>query len=245
MSHRVPNRRLTAPAAGRYGGAVVKAVLWDVDDTISDYTSADMQGILRHFAEEGLPADEAAHRRWRVITDAAYARFAAGEISFIEQRRERARAYLGAHASDEEADAWFARFLAHDEAAWRAFPDVLPALTALDHRHAVLSNSHTALQERRLTTLGLRHYFEFVLCASDIGCSKPDPAAFRHACTALELPPHEVAYIGNDLDLDALGAHAAGLHGIWLDRTGSSTAPPPGVHRITTLTELPTLIASL
>ncbi|WP_106401152.1 HAD family hydrolase [Actinocorallia populi] len=224
---------------------MIKAVLWDVDDTLSDYTSADMQGVIRHFTAEGLPCDEAAYLRWRTVTDAAYARFSGGELTFVGQRRERARAYLGAQATDEEADAWFARYLVHDEACWTVFPDVVPVFAALAHRHAVLSNSNAALQERRLTALGLRHHFEFLACSDQTGHAKPAPAAFRHACAALGLPPAEVAYVGDRLDLDALGAEAAGLHGIWLDRTGPPTTPPPGVHRITTLARLPALLSAL
>ncbi|MCD0451785.1 HAD family hydrolase [Actinocorallia sp. API 0066] len=224
---------------------MIKAVLWDVDDTLFDHTTADRHGIIGHLTEQGLPADTAALTRWRALTEAAYARFETGELTFQEQRRERARAYLGPRTTDAEADAWFARYLTHFEAAWTAFPDAAPTLTTLTaHRHAVLSNSTTPLQHRKLTTLGLRHHFEFLACSDETGHAKPDPAAFHHAARTLGLPPHHIAYVGDRLDLDAQAATAAGLHGIWLNRTPTTT-PPPDTHHITTLFTLPDLLKTL
>ncbi|HEX8005203.1 MAG TPA: hypothetical protein VF482_02105, partial [Trebonia sp.] len=45
-------------------------------------------------------------------------------------------------------------------------------------------------------------------------------------------------------NLDAIGPTRVGMHGIWLDRYGTS-APPPGVHAIRTLAELPALLGEL
>lgn len=224
---------------------MVEAVLWDFDDTILDYSSSDRAGAMRHFAAEGLPCDEEALARWQSVTSRQFARFLAGELTFQEQRRERARAMTGLPLSDAEADAWFARYLAFFEQTCTAFPDVVPALDALPYRHAILSNSSTALQERRLTTLGLRDRFEALLCTDEIGCAKPDPSAFLIACDILGLRPGQVAYVGDRLDVDALGARDAGLHGIWIDRSRTTAPLPDGVHRITTLAELPALLQTL
>ncbi|MCZ7416346.1 MULTISPECIES: HAD family hydrolase [unclassified Streptomyces] len=221
----------------------IRAILWDVDDTLFDYTGADRAGALRHLAEEGLlgayPTPEAALERWREVMEEQFALFLAGELEFHEHRRGRARGFLGnAGLSDAEADAWFNRYVVHYEAAWCLFPDVLPALDALrdGYRHGVLSNSSTRNQDRKLRRLGIRDRFEVLVCADDIGCAKPDPGAFRAACAALGLPPHEVVYVGDQLTTDALGALDAGLAGVWLDRLGREA--PDGILCIRGLDEL-------
>ncbi|MEU2061467.1 HAD family hydrolase [Streptomyces sp. NPDC013455] len=228
----------------------IRAVVWDVDDTLFDYTTADREGMRAHLVAEGLLAGygspERALARWREITEVQWARYAAGECSFQEQRRDRVRVFLGAVLSDPEADAWFQRYLGHYEAAWRIFPDVLPALEALaaSHRHAVLSNSSLAVQEHKLRTLGLRDRFETVLCAAELGVSKPQAGAFLAACEALGLPPHEVAYVGDHPEIDGRGAAEAGLLAVWIDR-GAAYARAVGevvAHRIQTLAELPALV---
>lgn len=238
----------------------ISAVVWDVDDTLFDYTTADRTGMRGHLTAEGLLGGfgtvEQALVRWRAITDEQWARYAAGETSFDGQRRDRVRVFLGEELADDEADAWFRRYLDHYEAAWALFPDVLPVLDALaaGHRHAVLSNSSVHVQEYKLRTLGVRDRFESVLCAAELGVSKPDGRAFRAACDALGLAPHQVAYVGDHPEIDGRGAAEAGLLSVWIDRAGVSvatrggTATPAagavGLHRIASLAELPAVLGA-
>ncbi|MFF1682801.1 HAD family hydrolase [Streptomyces sp. NPDC058256] len=231
----------------------IKALVWDVDDTLFDYTGADRAGMRGHLAVEGLldgyESVEQALSRWREITDVQWARFAAGESDWQGQRRDRVREFLGEPLSDAEADGWFQRYAGHYEAAWALFSDVLPALDALaaSHRHAVLSNSSLHNQDRKLRVLGVRDRFETVLCAAELGVSKPAEAAFHAACESLGLPPHQVAYVGDHPEIDGRGAADAGLLSIWIDRGGAHTAPeggPRGPHRIASLAELPVILGA-
>lgn len=225
----------------------IRAVLWDIDDTLFDYTTAATTGMARHLAAEGLPAgygtpDEAVDA-WHRLTRRHWERFAAGETDWEGQRRDRARDFLGRPMDDTEADAWFERHISHYEAAWSLFPDALPVLDALagTYRQAVLSNSALEQQHRKLTVLGVRDRFESLLCAAELGVSKPAAEAFLAACEALALPPSDVVYVGDEPDIDARGATAAGLTGVWLDRGGRGGRPE--LVRITALDQLPGLLA--
>ncbi|MFD8304913.1 HAD family hydrolase [Streptomyces sp. NPDC059690] len=230
----------------------IRAVVWDVDDTLFDYTTADREGMRSHLSAEGLltggETPEQALARWREITDRQWARFSAGELSFEEQRRERIRVFLGTPLAAAEADAWFRRYLTHYEAAWALFPDVVPVLDALaaSHRHAVLSNSSLTVQDHKLRTLGVHHRFETILCAAELGVSKPQAGAFLAACEALDLAPHEVAYVGDHPEIDGRGAADAGLLSVWIDRSGvyTSGTAPFGPHRIASLAELPAILGA-
>ncbi|MEU8520574.1 HAD family hydrolase [Streptomyces sp. NPDC048577] len=226
----------------------IRGVLWDIDDTLFDYAGADLAGMRDHLAAEGLPAAgpesvAEALRRWQELTVVHWRRFEAGGVDFREQRRERVRDFLGARdLGADEADGWFERYVAHYESAWELFPDAVPVLDLLarDYRHAVLSNSSIHNQERKLRVLGVRDRFEAVLCAAELGVAKPAAAAFHAACAALDLAPHEVAYVGDQPDIDARGAVEAGLRGVWLDRAGVGGRPE--LTRITDLHQLPALL---
>ncbi|MFF3320969.1 HAD family hydrolase [Streptomyces sp. NPDC002889] len=224
----------------------IRAVLWDIDDTIFDYARADRAGMQQHLEAEGL-ADgydsvDQALGRWRELTAQHWERFSAGETDWQGQRRDRVRAFTGQVLGDDDADAWFDRYVVHYEAAWTLFPDAVPALDELagDYRQAVLSNSSLLNQDRKLRVLGVRDRFEAVLCAVELGVSKPAVKAFHAACEALALPPEEVAYVGDQPDIDAGGAVAAGLVGVWLDRGGLGGRPE--LSRITGLDQLPALL---
>ncbi|WP_432138935.1 MULTISPECIES: HAD family hydrolase [unclassified Streptomyces] len=230
----------------------IRAVVWDVDDTLFDYSTADREGMRAQLVAEGLldryGTAEQALARWREVTDRQWARFAAGETSFEGQRRDRVRVFLDAALTDDEADAWFRRYVAHYESAWSLFPDVLPVLDALagSHRHAVLSNSSLTVQDRKLRVLAVHDRFETILCAAELGVSKPEAGAFLAACEAMDLPPHQVAYVGDHPEIDGRGAAEAGLLSVWIDRRGgpASAAVVPGGHRIESLSELPALLGA-
>ncbi|GII59498.1 hydrolase [Planotetraspora thailandica] len=224
----------------------IRAVLWDIDDTLFDYTGADRAGMRNHLAAEGLadlfPSVDDALRHWQAQTDLHWARFAARDTDFLGQRRARVRGFLDTDMDDSEADSWFGRYMVHFEACWALFPDSLAALDGLaaDYRQAVLSNSSLSYQDRKLRILGVRDHFEAVLCAAELGVSKPEAAAFHAACDALNLDPGEVLYVGNEPDIDAGGAVAAGLAGVWLDRGGVGGRPE--LVRITDLGQLSGLL---
>ncbi|MFB8088871.1 HAD family hydrolase [Streptomyces sp. NPDC055992] len=225
----------------------IRAVLWDIDDTLFDHTAAAATGMARHIAAEGLPPGHATAEEavgtWQRLTRRHWARFAAGETDWPGQRRDRAREFLGRALDDAEADAWFERHISHYESAWALFPDAVPVLDALagTYRHAVLSNSALEQQHRKLTVLGVRDRFESLLCAAELGVSKPAAGAFLASCEALGLDAREVLYVGDEPDTDAAGATAAGLAGVWLDRRDRGGRPE--LVRITDLGQLPGLLA--
>nr|WP_082570968.1 HAD-IA family hydrolase [Cellulomonas sp. Root485] len=57
------------------------------------------------------------------------------------------------------------------------------------------------------------------------GFGKPDPRVFVEACRRLGTAPERTAYVGDELDVDAVAARAAGLLGIWVDRPGARRLP--------------------
>ena len=108
---------------------------------------------------------------------------------------------------------------------------------------AVLSNGNQEQQEKKVSQTGLGRYIDVVQTSDHLGVAKPDPRAFELACVRLGVPPHAAVYIGDQLEVDALAAKAAGLRGIWLNRTGNRF--PLGVEAMDNLTELPSLLEDL
>ncbi|MEU6580316.1 HAD family hydrolase [Nocardia sp. NPDC046763] len=224
----------------------IRGVLFDVDDTLIDYSATVRIGFLRHLAAERLldrvESPEAALALWRALEEEEYLRFLTGELTFKGQQRvrtERFLAHLGVTADDPVA--WFARYAAHRDSAWAAFPDAAPVLERFDGQRAlgVVSNASQPYQTGKLRTVGLLHHFgDAILCSDEFGAAKPDPAIFRAGCEMLGLPPEQVAYVGDRYDWDALGARNAGLRAYWLVRSGPAVAPDDGITVIHSLAEL-------
>ena len=69
-------------------------------------------------------------------------------------------------------------------------------------------------------TIGLGQYFHASLNVGSTGFAKPDVRMFHAAAQAAGVTPEQVLHIGDDAHLDAVGALAAGMHAVWLNRKG-------------------------
>jgi putative hydrolase of the HAD superfamily len=234
----------------------VKGVLFDIDDTLFDYATAEEAGLLGQLRDQELHdrfADTAtALALWREIMQAQFDRFLSGELTFTGQQRERVKAFLSRlghdDVPDEQASMWFAGYQAHYSAAWAAFSDAEPAVRKLAARYrlGIVSNSARGHQREKLRVIGLLPYFnDAFICADHHGASKPVPSIFWAGCASLGLAPSEVAYVGDNYALDAEGADDAGLRAYWLDRRHACDGQEVrhGIQVIHSLDELPTALA--
>jgi len=100
------------------------------------------------------------------------------------------------------------------------FDDVAPALTDLKSRGIILgiiSNMEQDMTET-LTRLGLPSWLEIVVTSQDAGFNKPRPEIFQEALRQASVPPLEAIYIGDQYQVDVIGANGAGMKGILIDR---------------------------
>ena len=220
----------------------IKGVLFDVDETLVDSDGAVRVAIEGHLGELGLPSGPAALAQWQELEEMYFSRYLAGELTFLQQRRERARGMAGWPMNDDEADEWLLGYVRRFESAWAPFPDVLGSVAGLDGlRLGVVTNTESWYQREKLRHVGLIDRFECLIGTDTVGVPKPEPEIFHAGCDALGLDPAETMYVGDRLDVDALGARDAGLVGVWLDRSGGGGARS-GVPVIGSLEELPPLL---
>jgi putative hydrolase of the HAD superfamily len=104
--------------------------------------------------------------------------------------------------------------------SYRLYPDVVPALRRLrEHglQLGVISDWGIGLG------LILRHhdlidYFDFAVVSAAVRHSKPDPALFQTALARANAIPDYAVHVGDAYLLDVLGARAAGITPVLLDR---------------------------
>jgi putative hydrolase of the HAD superfamily len=219
---------------------LVRAVFFDVDDTLVDYATAASAALNRAL---GPDVDQAA---WAALPH--YERFSSGELGFEQMRVLRMVDYLAAHGRQDEAAEDLEQLrIDHLSERCESFSDVLSCLGELQQRGLVLgaiTNNDGAHQRAKLIRVGIDPYLSALAISGELGFAKPDPRIFHHACAQLGVEPGEAIHVGDRLDLDARAAAAAGLRGVWLDRSGSSAAVevPDGVAVIRGLDELAELL---
>jgi putative hydrolase of the HAD superfamily len=222
----------------------IHAICLDIDDTVIDYT-----GSARSAVRELIGRDDM-WQLWQRVTDEYSARAIAGELDHDTMRRARTKAFLadlGALVDDDAVAVLEDRRLHQMKRAWRLFPDTVPCLEwlrAAGFLIGAVTNASCPHQRARLAALGISRYFDVVVSAGELGVAKPAPEIFHAACEQLGAAPSETLHIGDRLDLDAIGAREAGLHGVWLDRTAQEPQADAQVPVIDSLADLPELLVT-
>jgi putative hydrolase of the HAD superfamily len=220
---------------------VLKVALFDLDDTLVDQEGASRAALLGWLPELGMDHDDPDElvTAWIAVAETAYERYQRREISFQDQRRVRVREFLGADATDDEADELFSGYLTRYERAWTAFDDAAPALRRVRDAGlvaAVLTNGDAAHQALKLERTGLAEHLDVVVASDDLPAGKPDPRAYAAACDILGVAPGDVLMVGNDVAKDYQGPLDAGLTAVLLDRHDRH---PEVADRIRALDDLP------
>ena len=74
----------------------------------------------------------------------------------------------------------------------------------------------------------------------------PDPSIFEHALSLLGSDREHTVMIGDSIARDVDGAIAAGLHGVWVNRSGQPRpADRPNLIEVTTLSDLSAVLGSM
>ncbi|NQD91361.1 HAD family hydrolase, partial [Pseudomonas sp. CrR25] len=91
--------------------------------------------------------------------------------------------------------------------------------------------------------LGLADYFQFALCAEELGVGKPDPKPFCEALARAGVAAEHAVHIGDHPSDDIAGAQAAGLRAIWFNPQGKAWEGGKAADaEIASLAELPALL---
>jgi putative hydrolase of the HAD superfamily len=179
----------------------VKAVLFDMD------------GVIRHWDEEGARAgEEAAGLPRGSVERVAYTipefwQTQVGEVTARQWAEAVGRALVAEHGpgADLAADVYFGY-------AGRVDAEMVSLVAAVRERTtvALLSNATDQLREH-LAHHDLVDAFDVVFCSAEIGVAKPDVAIYRHAASVLGVTPGE-CFFTDDRPENVEGARSAGMH---------------------------------
>ncbi|VTS03129.1 HAD family hydrolase [Tuwongella immobilis] len=164
------------------------------------------------------------------------------------EERERQRWWeIVSHSLDDVADpqAAFADLFGHYSrgAAWRV-PDgtaeLLERLHQRGFRLAMASNYDSRLQRVMSELPELARLRDNLIISSLVGWRKPAIGFFEAVQQRLQIPAHQILFVGDDLQNDVLGAQAAGFQAVWLQPKGD---PNGQVQTIRQLAELEPILS--
>lgn len=212
-----------------------RAVIFDVMGTLFDLVL-----VRRRLAELGAP--EGALEAWfgRMLHSAASLTLVGEFRPFREIGESTLRTTLAQLEVESEHAAEVLEALARLE----AYPDAAKALDLLEAAGVpavTLTNGGREHTERLLESAGLRSRVQQVLTVEDVRAYKPHPEPYRYVVPTLGLPTESLTLIAAH-GWDVLGARAAGLSGVWVDRLERRwpfpTVPPPSASTLVEAVEL-------
>lgn len=191
---------------------MIKAVLFDFDETLQDRTAAFekyMDTFLNEYCK-GISDEEIEKRKeeMRVTGKGGYVNREEWYASLVKSW-----GWENAPASAVLANHYDTKFGDHNV----IFPDSPKLLAELKNRGyivGIITNGPSILQHHKLDTSGLRPYCDIVVVSGDIDIHKPDPEIFRYTADKLGLETKECVYVGDHPINDIQGAVDSGMHAI-------------------------------
>lgn len=201
--------------------ARIKAITLDLDDTLWPVapTLDRAEAVLQSWLDAEAPVAAAC---WR---DSAYRSVLRAEVNrehaalahdLTHLRREMIALALRRAGEDPElAVPAFEAFFAERQRV-DCYADALPALGLLAARYPLftLSNGNADVE-----LAGLGVHFTAQVSARAVGAAKPDPRIFARAAEVAGVASHEILHIGDDAELDVVGALDAGMQAVWINRS--------------------------
>lgn len=207
-----------------------KAILFDLDNTLLNYSLSELKSMQETVAAHGLIHRESFSWEtfWTLFCQANFAywsdRRKAGysihqvlEYSFRDTLNS-----LAWNHSDAKtlAQLYWSTFCATCE-----FEDhAREILTRLHGKYqlAIISNGIGEAQRSRLAAGGVMHLFDALIVSDEVGYWKPEKEIFDETLKRLHLHPEEALFIGDSLHDDYGGAVNAGIDFCYYNRNGNS-----------------------
>ncbi len=214
----------------------VRAIFFDLDDTLCAYWEASKFALFRAFEHHGPPGftPQEMIKHWA----SAFRGFGptlkqtgwypiylkTGEPTRTEQMR---LALLEIGMVDDARAAKLSQAYAEErDRALRLFEETEPVLKTLHGRYplGLITNGPADVQRQEVETLKLTHYFDTILIEGEMGEGKPAKAVFDRAERSVGVPGKDILFVGNSYVHDVRPALDYGWRAVWVRRP--SDVPP-------------------
>lgn len=221
---------------------MVTDVFFDLDHTLWDFeknSDLTFRNLLNAYR---IPVEATAFlEAYQPINEYYWKHFREGRISQKELRYKRLKrtfetlsCTVGDDLIHTLSDAYLAELPTHGhlcQGAMALLNHLKPSYTL-----HIITNGFEEVQHRKLLQSGILSYFTHVVHSETIGIKKPDARIFEWALEKASAAPHQAVMIGDNAEVDVLGATQAGMHAIHVNAHGEK--PQPGSIVVADLLEI-------
>jgi HAD superfamily hydrolase (TIGR01549 family) len=224
----------------------LRAVLFDLDSTLCQPRRSPNEMVTEAFDRANVEpyctaADLGAVESENLAADAD------SELEYYTLSFEAAAEQTGGTSEDAPAvaRAYYAIGGHSDVELLPGAKEILRYLTGI-YALGLVTNGLKEIQQKKVDTLSIRDSFDTLVFATPEKGYKPKPNPFEQALFDLDTSPKEAVHVGNSRLADIAGAHAAGIHSIWIPHEAPHEEPtddgPKPEQTLDTLHDLKTAI---
>ena len=204
---------------------MLKAILFDIDDTLYDLSIPFKEAFREFFPGEKMDL-EGAFLASRKYSDLIYDRSLSGEISMAEMYIYRLGNAFQDYGKiiDGPTALQFQSVYEKRQHEIRMTEEMERMLEELSRKMTlgIITNGPSEHQRDKVRALGVERWIpmERIWISGDLGVGKPHKEIFEAAREKLGLKPEELCFVGDAYGHDILGAKGAGWKAVWFNHRG-------------------------
>lgn len=213
--------RIVCEKTGQMEAAMkYETIIFDIDDTLFDFSMTEKNAFHKAFVEFGIPAGEKEYRtKYNEISKPLWRDLEQGLITLAELGVERFRRLFREYGLELDAQQFNRVYLEYLGKEVHLMPGAAEICSSLaDCRLAVITNGFGEVQKSRISGSSLNNAFEQIIVSEEAGFQKPDKEIFDYAFSKLGLTDkRKVLMVGDSLTSDIQGGINYGIDTCWFN----------------------------
>ncbi|MGY3702895.1 noncanonical pyrimidine nucleotidase, YjjG family [Vagococcus martis] len=202
-------------------------VIFDIDNTLLDFSRSEYYALQKVFATYGVVFNEKTFNQYKEINHDLWDQLEDGKISKDVVLKERFKRFFLANnivVDGVLVDKQYRSFLEERNDVMDGAIDLLRELKSNGYTVFAGTNGVGQTQRKRLASAGLSDLFDALYISEEVGFEKPDVRFFDYIFNDARIKDlSTVVMIGDSLSSDIEGAKRVGIDSIWFSN-GSETS---------------------
>ncbi len=203
-----------------------KHVFFDLDRTLWNFEKSALEAFESiyykfNLDKKGIDSFEKLHAIYTIHNNMLWDKYRKGEIEKSELMWRRFYLTMRNFGIDNRllAEKVGEEYLSISPTLVNLFPYAIEILEYLHTRYTlhIITNGFSEVQKIKLMTSGMVKYFKTVVTSEDAGVKKPETGIFLYAFKNGNARSSESIMIGDDVDVDIIGARNVGMDQILFD----------------------------
>lgn len=230
-----------------------KHLFFDLDRTLWDFDQNSKQALIQLFFEAKLHESSLKfndfHKHYIKVNANLWYEYGNKKITKDFLRTERFRKTLEKwKLHDEKLVTHFSDgYVEISPKQTILFPNAIETLEELRKNGFdmhIITNGFKEVQFVKLENCNLLHYFDVIVCSEEVGINKPAKEIFNYSMNKANAQPEFSTMIGDDYEVDILGAEKAGMKTIHFNPK-LKKSQIKHFNQITNLNEIPSKLVGL